>query len=105
MSSAFSFEHNATPVSNPLYACLSYMSLIRVDKSKDTLKHNLFFNFQKFFVVSYSHANSVAVHLKHFFLLFVLLFTAWILVNGHAVTQNYVFVVYQSESTKNNPHQ
>ena len=38
------------------------------------------------------------------FLLFELLFTTKVLLNGHAVTQNNVSVVYQSESTENNPH-
>ena len=36
------------------------------------------------------------------FLLFEELFDAKVLLIGHAVTQNYVFVVFQSEATKNN---
>ena len=38
------------------------------------------------------------------FLLFEWLFDAKVLLNGHAVEQNYVFVVFQSEATKNNSH-
>ena len=38
------------------------------------------------------------------FWLFELLFTAKVLLNGHAVTQTNVSVVYQSESTETNPH-
>ena len=36
------------------------------------------------------------------FLLFEELFDAEVLLIGHAVTQSYVFVVFQSEATKNN---
>ena len=38
------------------------------------------------------------------FLLVEWLFGAKVLLNGYAVTQNYVFVVFQSEATKNNSH-
>ena len=54
-------------------------------------------------MVPYSHADSVAVHSKHI-LLFEWLFDAKVLLNGHAVTQNYVFVVFQSEATENKSH-
>ena len=60
-------------------------------------------NFLKFVVVSYSYADSVAVRSNHF-LLVKWLFDAKVLLNGHAVTQNYVFVVFQSEATRNNSH-
>ena len=38
------------------------------------------------------------------FLLVEWLFDAKVLLNGYAVTQNYVFVVFQSEATKDNSH-
>ena len=66
-------------------------------------KHSLLVNFHKFDVVSYSHADSAAVRSNHF-LLVERLFDVKVLPNGHAVTQNYVFVVFQSEATKNNSH-
>ena len=50
-------------------------------------------------MVPYSHADSVVVRWKHF-LLVEWLFDAKLLLNGHAVTQNFVFVVFQSEATK-----
>ena len=56
-----------------------------------------------FFVVSCSYADSAAVRSNHF-LLVDWLFDAKVLLNGHAVTQNYVFVVFQSEATKSNSH-
>ena len=49
-------------------------------------------------MVSYSHADSIAVRSIHF-LLVVWLFDAKLLLNGHAVTQNFVFVVFQQEAT------
>ena len=64
-------------------------------------EYSLFANFRQLFVVSYSHADSVAVNSNQF-LLFELLFTAVLLPNGHAEERNYLFVVFQSEGTKNN---
>ena len=55
---------------------------------------------EKFVVVFYIHADSVAVHSNHF-LLFEWLFDAKVLLNGHALTQDYMFVVFQSEAAKN----
>ena len=122
MSSSFSFKHIATkfkkmvdmascffdlqtktPVSIILYACLLSNSKICVDEIKKSIKHILIVNFHKFVVVSYSHAASVAVRSNHFWLVDWLV-DAKVMLNGHAVTQNYVFVVYQSEATKNNSH-
>ena len=51
-------------------------------------KHSLFVNFHKSVVVSYSHADSVAVRSNHF-LLVERLFDVKVLPNGHAVTQNW----------------
>ena len=70
---------------------------------KKAWKHSSFINFHKFVVLSYSHADSVAVRSNHF--LFVeLLVDEKVLLNGHAVTQNYIFELFQSEATKNNSH-
>ena len=52
-------------------------------------------------MVSYSHADSVAVHSNHF-LLFESLLDGRVLRIGHAVTSNYVSVAFQSEAIKNN---
>ena len=90
----FFISQTKTPVSKILYACLSSNSMICVDE------HSLSVNFHKFFILSYSCADYVAVHLNHF-LIFELLFDAKVLLNGHAVAQNYNFVVFQSEATKN----
>ena len=68
---------------------------------KKARKHSWSINFHKSFVVFYSHTDSAAVRSNHF-LLVEWLFDAKVLLNGHAVTQNYVFVVFQSEATKNN---
>ena len=57
------------PVSNFLDACLSSIAMIRVDKSKKALKHSLSVNFHKTVVVSYSHADSVAQHSNHFYIM------------------------------------
>ena len=54
-------------------------------------------------MVSYIHADAVAVRSNHF-LLAEPLFDAKLQLKSHAVTQNYVFVVFQSEATKNNSH-
>ena len=70
---------------------------------KKAWKHSLSVNLHKFVVVCCSRADSVAVRSNHF-LLVEWLFDAKVLLNGHAVTQNYVFVVFQSEATKNNSH-
>ena len=77
--------------------------LHNVDKPKKAWQHSLSVNFHKFVVVSYCHADSVALRSNHF-LLGEWLFDAKVLINSHAVTQNYVFVVFQSEATKNNSH-
>ena len=60
-------------------------------------------NFHKYFVVSYSYADSVAVP-SNKFLLVEWLFDAKVLFIGYAVKQNYVFVVFQSEAIKKISH-
>ena len=80
MSSSVSFKHIATKVKKNgwygfiifdfqtktdvwiiLYACLYSNSMICVHKPKKAWEHSLFVSFHKFVVVSYSHADSVAV--------------------------------------------
>ena len=105
MSSSFSFKHKATnvkigwygfmsfdfytetPVSNILYACWSWNSMIWQDKPKESLKTHFICQFFKFVVVSYTHVDSVPVHSNHF-LLFEWQFDTEVQLNGHAVTQN-----------------
>ena len=70
---------------------------------KKAWKHILIVNFREFHVVSYSHGYSDAVRSNHF-LLVEWLVDAKVMLNGHAVTQNYVSVVFQSEATRNNSH-
>ena len=62
----FDFQ-TKTPVSIILYACLYSNSMICVDEPKKSVKKILIVNFHKFVVVSYSHADSVAVRSNHFF--------------------------------------
>ena len=77
--------------------------MIWLDKPKENLQHSLSLHSYKFIVVSHSHADSVAVH-SNDFLLFEWLYDGLVLLNGNAVTQNYDFVVFESEATKNNSH-
>ena len=93
-----------TPVSNILYACLSSDSTIWLDSRKESLKTQVIYQPSQIFVVSHSHAVSTAVHSNHF-LWFEWLFDAKVPLNGHAVTQNYVSVVFQSQATENNSHE
>ena len=53
--------------------------------------------------VSYSGAVSIAVHSNHF-LKAEQLSDRKLLLTGHTVAQNYVFVVFQTETTKNKSH-
>ena len=98
----FDFQ-TKTPVSKILDACLSSNSMIWVHKRKESLSTQFISQLSQVFVVSCSHADSVAEHLNYF-LLFEELFDAKVLLIGHAVTQSYVFVVFQSEETENNSH-
>ena len=77
--------------------------MICVDKPKESLKTVFLSIFINFCVVSYSGAVSIAVHSNHF-LIVEQLSDAKVLLNGHAVAQNYVFVVFQPETTKRNSH-
>ena len=69
---------------------------------KKARKHSLSVNFHKFIVVSYCHADSIAVRSNHF-LLVEWLFDAKVLPIGHAVTQNCVFVVFNQKQLKTIP--
>ena len=68
--------------------------MICVEKPKKVWKHSLLVKFHIFVVVSHSYADSVAVRSNHF-LLVEWLFDTNVLLNGQAVTQNYVFAVFQ----------
>ena len=92
-----------TSVSIVLYASLYSTFKICVDKPKESLKTQFICQLSLIFVVSYSHADSVAVRSNHF-LLVEWLFEAKVLPTGHAVAQNSVFVVSQPKTTKNNSH-
>ena len=92
-----------TPVSKILYACLASISMIWVHKRKESLSKQIISQLSQAFLVSYSHAASVIVPL-YYFLLIEELLDAKILPIGHGVTQNYVFVAFQSEATENNSH-
>ena len=111
MSSSFSFKHFAakgkncwygfmffdfqtkTFVSITLLACWYSNSMICVDKPNESLKTQFICQLSQICCGIYSHADSVAVRSNHF-LLFELLFDGKVLLNGHAITQNYVFVVF-----------
>ena len=58
--------------------------MICVDKPKESLKTQFIYLFHKFVVVSYSHADSVAVRSNHF-LLAERLFDAKVQLKSHAV--------------------
>ena len=85
-----------------MLACIQIPWFVQTN-AKKAWQHCLSVNFHKDFVVSYSYADSVAVRSNNF-LLVEWLFDAKVLLNSYAVTQNYVFVVFQSEATKNNSH-
>ena len=74
--------------------------MISVDKPKKAWKYSLFINFYKPVVVSYINVDSVPLRWNHF-LLVEWLFDVKVLLNGQVVTQNSVFVVFQSEAIKN----
>ena len=121
MSSSFSFKHIATKVKKLVgFASCSLIFKQRLLSQsicmlactqtpwfvytipKKAWKHSLSVNLPNFVLVSYSHADCVAVRSNHF-LWVEWLFDAKVLFNGHAVTQNYVFVVFQSEATETIP--
>ena len=90
-----------TPVSKYLYACLASNSMIWVHKRKGSLGTQFISQLPHYFcgILQLCRLRCRAFEL---FLLFEELLDAKVLIIGHAVTQNYVFVVFQSEATKNN---
>ena len=96
----FDFQ-SKTPVSKILQACLASNSMIWVHKRKESLSIQLISQLPQLFwgILQSCRLRCCAFKL---FLLFEELFDAKLLPIGHAVTQNYVFVVFQSEATKNN---
>ena len=98
----FDFQ-TKTPVSNILYACLSSDSMIWVKKTQKNPENSLFINFHQIFVVSYTHADSVAMYSNQF-LLCDWHVPARVLPIGLAVTQKLCFLGFQSEETKTNSH-
>ena len=96
----FDFQ-TKTPVSKILYACLASNSMICVHKRKESLSTQIISQLSQVFcrILQSCRLRFCAFKL---FLLFEELFDAKVLLIGHAVTQNYVFVVFQLEATKNN---
>ena len=96
----FDFQ-SKTPVSKILYACLASNAMIWVHKRKESLSTQFISQLPQVFcgILQSCRLRCCAFKL---FLLFEELFDAKVLLIGHAVTQNYVFVVFQSEATKNN---
>ena len=89
------------PVSKVLYACLASNSLIWLHKRKESLSTQFISQLPRFFcgILQSCRLRCCAFKL---FLFFQELFDAKVLLIGHAVTKNYVFVVFQSAATKNN---
>ena len=98
----FDFQ-TKNPVSIILYACLYSNSLICVNKLKESLKTLFICQFSQICCGILQLCRLCCCALKPF-LLVEWLFGAKVLLNGYAVTQNYVFVVFQSEATKNKSH-
>ena len=90
-----------TPVSEKLYVCLASSSMIWVHKRKESLSTQIISHFSQVFcgILQSCRLRCCAFKL---FLLFEELFDAKVLLIAHAVTQNYVFVVFQTEATENN---
>ena len=96
----FDFQ-TKTPVPKILYACLASNSMIWVHKRKKSLSTQFIFQLPQFFcgILQSCRLRCCAFKL---FLSFEEFFDAKVLLIGHAVTQNYVFVVFPSEATKHN---
>ena len=90
-----------TPVSKILYACLASNCMIWVHKCKESLSTQFIYQLPQFFcgIFQSCRLHRWAINI---FLLFEELLNAKVLLIGHAVTQIYVYVVFQSEATKNN---
>ena len=90
-----------TPVSKILYACLASNSMIWVQKRKESLRTQIISQLSQVFC-GILQSCRLRCGVFKLFLLFEELFDVKVLLIGHAVTQNYVFVVFQPEATKNN---
>ena len=95
----FDFQ-TKTPVSKILYPCLASNSMICVHKRKKSLSTQVISQFSQVFCGTLQSCRLRCCAFK-LFLLFEELFDAKALLTGHAATQNYVCVVFQSELTKN----
>ena len=96
----FDFQ-TKTAVSIILYACLYSISIICVSKPKESLKTQFISQLSQIICGILQSCRLCAF--KPFFRV-EWLFDAKVMLYGHAVTQNFVFVVSQSEATKNNTH-
>ena len=96
----FDFQFK-TPLSKILYACLASIFSIWVHKRKKSLSRQFISQLPQVFygILQLCRLRCCAFKL---FLLFEELSDAKALLFGHAVTQNYVFAVFQSEATINN---
>ena len=84
-----------------MYACLASNSMVWVHKRKKNLRPQVISQLSQVFcgILQSCRLRCCAFKL---FLLFEELFDAKVLLIGHAVTQNFVFVVFQSEANKIN---
>ena len=88
----FDFQ-NKTPVSKIFYACLASNSMIWLHKRKESLITQIIPQLSQVFPGTLQSCRLRCCAFK-LFLLFVKLFDAKVLLIGHVVTQNYVFVVF-----------
>ena len=96
----FDFQ-TKTPVSKILNACLASNSMIWVQKRKKSLSTQFISQLPQVFC-GISQSCRLRYCAFKLFLLFEEIFDAKVLLIGHIVTQNYFFVVFQSEATKHN---
>ena len=89
-----------TPVSKILYGCLAPKSMIWVHKRKESLSTQIISE-QSQDVCGILQSCRLRFCAFKLFLFFQDLFDAKVLLIGHAVTQNYVFLVLESEATRN----
>ena len=95
----FNFQ-TKTPVTKFLNACLASNSMIWVHKRQESLSTQTVSQLSQVFCGMIQSCRLRCSAFK-LFLLFGELFDAKVLLTGHVVKQNYVFVVFQLEATKN----
>ena len=93
-----------TPVSINLYACLYSHSIVCVDKPKENPNAQFICQLSQNCWWYPTVMQTFLLCIQTFFLLVERLFNAKVLPNGHALTENYVILIFQSEATKNNSH-